>query len=207
MKKNIDMKKIGLLLFASLIIGMAMAQTQEGADTEHGFKRENVFWGGGLVLGLGSINTNLGINPEIGYSLNNILDVGVALNVNYFSERADNSYTFNDNVRTRSFHFGIGPFARAYVTKTIFLQGQAEANSIKLSYKFSNGTISSGTAKSTSMLVGVGYMQRNVGQGGFYTVILVDIAKAPNSPYTLSNGTLLPVIRVGYNFYLNPKKK
>ncbi len=202
------MKKIGLLLLASFVIVAAIAQKQEDTDSEHGFKRENVFWGGGVVLGIGSINTNLGINPEIGYSLNNILDVGVALNINYFSERADNTNTFNYNVRTRSFHFGGGPFARCYVSKTLFLQAQAEANSIKLNYKdFNNGFTSSGTAKSTSMLVGVGYMQRNVGQGGFYTVVLVDIAKSPTSPYTSSNGSLLPVIRVGYNFYLSPKKK
>ena len=65
-----------------------MAQNNEADEKKGKFKRENTFLGAAVNLSLGNRFFNVGVNPEIGYSFNNWLDAGVALNVNYFSQNA-----------------------------------------------------------------------------------------------------------------------
>jgi len=57
------------------------------------------------------------------------------------------------------------------------------------------------------MLVGVGYGTRNIGQGQFYTSIMIDAMKDFNSPYRDQYGRVLPVFRTGFSFYLARKKR
>ena len=82
---------------------------QEESDEEKGkFKKENIFIGGGIGLGLGgwSSGFNVGANPEFGYSVAPWLDAGISTNVNYFSFRAE----VNNGIRQRSLNLGIGAF-------------------------------------------------------------------------------------------------
>src|ERR1700743_3873661 len=75
---------------------------------EPGFKKENLFIGGGLGLGVASYQFNVGVNPEIGYTLNKWLDVGAVINFSYNSIRADPSGYYNDDTRTREYIYGGG---------------------------------------------------------------------------------------------------
>jgi hypothetical protein len=177
--------------------------SDEGTGT--GFKKENLFLGGSLALGIGSYNFNVGASPEIGYSLNNWLDAGLVVNFNYNSERADQYY--NGNVRTRTFNYGAGLFGRAYVLPFLFLTAQPEYNWISANQKYmgpGGGTASYNTS-ATSVLLGAGYGQRVVGQGSFYIALMFDVAGSRNSPYNDFNGHPLPVIRGGFNFYLHKR--
>lgn len=192
------MKKIVLLLsFFSLIISSVFAQEER----EKGFKKEQLFLGTGINLGFfnGFI---LGVNPEVGYSLNRFIDVGVATNVNYITQ--NDMYSA---VTYRQFVVGGGPYVRVWPVNMIFLGGQFEYNNISYSMK-NNGAVSNKINYSApSILVGGGYGNRFVGQSQFYTSIMVDVLRDPQSPYVDTYGRLQPVFRTTFLFYLKPKNQ
>lgn len=173
----------------------------------HGFDKSRVFLGGSLALGFGSYSFNIGGTPEVGYSFNEYLDAGIAFNVNYQSIRADPYY--NGNVRQRSFNYGGGPFVRVFPIKQLFFQGQFEENWIKYTYTNMNtgGSSTTFSTQSSSFLAGIGYTQRIIGQGSFYTVLMMDLLTDRYSPYRDYNNAAIPIIRAGFTFYLHPGKK
>lgn len=203
------MKKVFITSAFIIILVNAFAQNNnEGA----GFKKENIFIGGSLNLGLATGYFAIGGTPEIGYSFNEWLDGGLAFNINYTSQKSFSLY--NDVIgKYSAFNYGAGAFFRVYPIQNFFLQGQLENNFI--TYKSSDyfsGLTGKNTVNATSFLAGIGYGQRQIGQGSFYTVILIDLLTDPNSPYRLTSysgasSTVIPIIRGGFNFYLSPKKK
>ena len=88
-------KFIVLCLCLTMVAGTGFAQdhmpgrvntyTDEGSGT--GFRKENLFIGGSLGLGFASDQFSVGVNPEVGYSLNRWLDAGVVVNFTYNSVR------------------------------------------------------------------------------------------------------------------------
>ena len=54
--------------------GRVNTYTDEGTGT--GFRKQNLFVGGSLGLGFADNVFSIGVNPEVGYSLNRWLDVG-----------------------------------------------------------------------------------------------------------------------------------
>jgi hypothetical protein len=170
------------------------------------FTPSRIFAGGSLALGLGSYSFNLGATPEVGYSFNDWLDAGLAVNINYQSIRADPNY--NGNIRQRSFNYGGGPFFRVYPLKFIFLQGQFEHNWMDYNLKDMNdNSTTSFTTQSNSFLAGIGYSQRIVGQSNFYTVLMIDLLTDKYSPYRDYNNAAIPILRAGFNFYFHSGRK
>lgn len=165
--------------------------------------------GGSLSLGFGTGYFNIGGNPEIGYSFSEWIDAGIAFNLSYYSTKY---YDYNgySNSTQKSFNYGGGVFARVFPIRNLFLQVQPE-------YNWSHYTLtdnSTGTSqKSTltvsapSILAGIGYAQRIVGQSSFYTVLMFDVNKDPNSPYRNYDGSFIPIIRAGFNIYLHPSRR
>src|ERR1700743_174579 len=80
--------------------------TDEGDGT--GFRKENLFIGGSLGLGFGSYNFDVGVNPEVGYSLNRWLDVGAVVNFTYNSVKADPTGYYNPDIGQKQFVYGGG---------------------------------------------------------------------------------------------------
>ncbi|OIR13076.1 hypothetical protein GALL_54600 [mine drainage metagenome] len=214
------MKKLFITSAILVMSILAIAQKQyipptySSNDRSNGgkdFNKDNIFLGGSLALGFGSYSFNVGGTPEIGYTFNDWFDAGISFNLNYQSVRADPYY--NNNVRQRSFNYGGGPFFRVYPLKQFFIQGQFEENWVKYNFADMNqgGASSSLTTQASSFLAGIGYTQRIVGQGSFYTLIMMDLMTDPYSPYRLMNSNnssyAVPVIRAGFNFYLHSKKR
>lgn len=180
--------------------------SDEGPGT--GFLKENLFIGGSLSLGYGSYDFNVGANPEIGYSLNKWLDAGLVVNLNYSSERADPNGYYNNDTRYRSFNYGAGLFGRVWPLPFLFFQAQPEFNFINYNEKFmgpGGGTYSQ-TTNAPSLLLGVGYGQRIVGQSSFFISLSLDVLNSQYSPYRDFNGAALPVVRAGFDFYLHPRR-
>ena len=173
-------------------------------DPVKGFRQENIFLGGGLNLGIASGSFGVGINPEIGYSIAPWLDAGVAVNASYNTISADYNYGYSQ----KSFNYGAGVFTRIYPVQFLFVQIQPEHN-------WSNNTLRDPYTQisqkinfqSNSVLAGIGYANRIVGQGNFYTVIMIDLLSDINSPYRDGYNRIIPVIRAGFNFYLKPSRK
>lgn len=208
------------LVIIALLVGtfQVKAQREDREDRKDergvGFRKENVFFGGSIALGFGSVNDQfgggsnfvIGVNPEIGYSFAKWLDLGFVVNAIY------NSTRFNEGsfrYRQTAFNYGVGAFMRIHPTSNFFIQAQPEHNWIRYKFKnLDNGFVDQPlTVNASSFLVGVGYGTRVVGESNFFTVIMLDLGKERFSPYRDGFGNALPVIRGGFNWYLKSKKK
>lgn len=186
------------LLFISVTHTLLFAQ-QEEENEKGGWKPNNLFIGTGINLGF-SNGFIIGLNPEIGYSINKVIDAGIATNLTYVTQRSQYS-----NSSVRYLATGGGPFVRIWPISQIFIGGQFEYNRISISQKI-NGTVTDKeSASSSSILAGVGYGRRVIGQSQFYTSIMIDLLSDINSPYRDSFGRVQPVFRTGFIFYLGRK--
>jgi hypothetical protein len=201
------MKKLKILIVCiALSLSVSSFGQQFGDEQKGKFKRENIFLGSGLNLGLGNHSFNVGINPEMGYTITKWLDGGIAFNVNYFSQ---NAYDYGGNVQFRNFNLGGGPFVRIWPISFLYIQAQPEYNWISSSQKDVTTGIS-GTFHNNvgSFLVGIGYGTRILGSHYSYFSLLMDVLPNRNSPYRdLYSNDPLPVIRAGFGFYLKPKQR
>jgi hypothetical protein len=205
-------KKILLLIFSIVFLAKIFAQAPSPDDAsdegKKGFKKENIFIGGGITLGFASNTFQIGGTPEMGYSIAQWLDAGLGLNVNYASQKADPDYYYNANTRYHSFSYGGGPFVRLFPVRFLFLQAQLEQNWIKINTKnYSANYTDETTYQSTSLIAAIGYGQRLIGQSSFYTMIGLDLMRDPNSPYRDYNNAAIPIIRAGFDFYLRPSRR
>ncbi|TKK65653.1 hypothetical protein FC093_19130 [Ilyomonas limi] len=209
------MKKIYIVAFGLLTAMSAFSQEQNSdrnssdyGELKGGFKQENIFVGGSLSLGFGSGQFTVGGSPEIGYSFNNWLDAGLGLNLIYTSIASNTFYNPTDT-KLRQLNYGGGPFIRVYPVSFLFLQGQFEENWTKVKVKQDMYSYKQ-TVNAPSLIAGIGYTQRVVGQGGYYFMVGLDLLKNQYSPYVAENsvGQLVaqPIIRAGFNFYLKPSK-
>jgi hypothetical protein len=200
------MKKLLVVLAVSCFTYNSFAQ-KDDKEEQHGFKRENVFVGGSIALGLGSNGFIGGANPQVGYSIAKWLDAGITTNIIYSSQR-DPYY----DIRQKAVNYGIGPFIRICPVSIIHLQAQYEFNWTNGSVTDlqSGNKIGNFNVSAPSLLVGAGYGRRIVGSTFFYTTLLFDVTKNANSPYVYVEGntkTSLPVIRAGFNVYLHRRNE
>lgn len=187
-----------LLMLITSVVSFAQYKGEE--EKERGFKREQLYIGTGLNVGF-SQGWILGLNPEVGYSLNNFLDAGIATNINYITQNLGSGYSY------KFFAFGGGPYLRGWIINQFFVTGQYEFNRITEKYKDPYGTVRT-TYTSPSLLVGAGYGSRQIGRSQFFTSIMVDVLRNPNSPYIdRQTSSMLPVFRTSFMFYLRPKKE
>jgi hypothetical protein len=179
--------------------------TYSDAEPATGFSKQNLFVGGSLGLGFGSYEFNIGVNPEVGYSLNHWLDVGMLVNFSYNSIQANPNY--NQNISSKEYIYGGGLFARAWFLPFLFATVQPENNwtSITQQDKTYGGTYKL-NATAPSVLAGIGYGSHNVGQGSFYFAIMVDLLRNINSPYNDVYGHPLPVIRAGFDVFVHKQQ-
>ncbi|MBI2275366.1 MAG: hypothetical protein HYU70_16345 [Bacteroidetes bacterium] len=196
--------KLTVAFFLWTTCTTASAQ-QQGTDEQKGkFKQENIFLGTSLNLGIANRSFNVGLNPEVGYSVTRWLDAGVSLNINYFSQNASDF----SNIRFRNFNFGGGPFLRVWPLSFLHFQVQPEYNWISSSQK-NVVTGQSGTYKynAGSLLVGVGYGTRVLGSHYSYVTLMIDVMQNLNSPYRDQYNDPLPVFRAGFGMYLKPRRR
>lgn len=196
------MKKI-IFLFLCSTIGLVTYAQSQGEDMNRGFSRSNMFFGSGLNLGIASRSFNIGLNPELGFSINRIVDVGLAVNCNYFSQNA----TEFSSTRFQNINYGVGVFTRIWPVNFLYLQIQPEYNRVHSSQKNVN---TQQTVRysfgAESMLVGIGYGTRIPGSRISYASLLIDVLQNPNSPYRDQFNDPLPVFRAGFGVYLHPTR-
>ena len=168
---------------------------------EKKFDRRRIFVGSGVNLGFFN-GFVFGLNPEVGYTVGRVLDVGVATNFSLITQNDPNS-----PITDRLVTLGGGPFLRFWPLNQFFLGGQLEYNNIAFTRK-SNGTVVFKDKRTApSLLVGAGYGSRFIGQSQFYTSLFVDVMGDPNSPYIDQFNRMQPVFRTAFTFYLKEKKQ
>ena len=192
------MKKLFFVVVLAVCSVSLFAQ-DEDEEEKGGWKKDHLFIGTGLNLGF-SNGFIIGLNPEVGYSINQVIDAGIATNFTYITQRSQ-----INNYSQRYMAIGGGPFVRIWPIRQLFIGGQYEYNRITISEKL-NGVVSKlGSANASSLLVGAGYGTRVVGESQFYTSIMIDAMNDINSPYRDQYGRILPVFRTGFIFYLGRK--
>lgn len=194
------MKKLILSFMLSAVVVSLYAQEEE-EEEKGGWKKDHLFIGTSLNLGF-SNGFIIGLNPEIGYSINKFIDAGISTNFNYVTQRYQNI-----DASLRYMAIGGGPFVRVWPVRMIFIGGQYEYNSIKLSEKVGGTVTYRENHTASSLLVGAGYGNRMIGESQFYTSIMIDALKDEYSPYRDQYGRVLPVFRTGFIFYLGRGKK
>lgn len=200
MKKHCILIPIVLLLFCQ----NAMAQQNEQEEPTGKFRQDNVFLGTSLNIALANRSFNLGINPEIGYSLTKWLDAGVALNINYFSQNASEF----SSIRFRNFNYGAGAFLRIWPVSFLHIQVQPEYNWISSSQKdVFTGQTGNYHFNAGSLLVGLGYGTRVMRSNYSYVTLMIDVLQNKYSPYRDQYNDPLPVFRAGFGVYLKPKRQ
>jgi hypothetical protein len=206
-------RNLVLAIFVSLVSLPVIAQDEAKAKKEEkigGFKKENLFTGGGVTASFSNYITTLGASPVFGYSITKWLDAGIVINFLYSSNRhalyyepSGGSYYYSDD-KLRQTIYGPGAFLKIYPVNFIFLQAQGEINFIRQKLIYDNGSPSDKTTYSApSLLVGGGYCngRENNGEMFYYVSLLFDIAKDDNSPYVeqVQSGSVnvLPIVRAG----------
>lgn len=202
---------IVLSLCLSVAAGRAIAQdrmpgrvnTYSDEGTGTGFRKENFFVGGSLGLGFAADQFNVGVNPEAGWSLNRWLDVGAVVNFTYNSVSPDPSGYYNPDLSEKEFIYGGGLFARVYVVPFLFVTAQPEFNWThdRQVYEANGGATYTYNVNAPSLLLGLGYGHRMVGEGTFWIAVMFDVAGSANSPYNDIYGHPLPVIRAGFDLF------
>ncbi|MBA4166792.1 MAG: hypothetical protein H0X41_04500 [Chitinophagaceae bacterium] len=194
------MKRSGYLiaLVFMLFAFSATAQNEE-AEKTGGFKKENLFTGGSVSLGIGGNSFQAGASPVLGYSLAPWADAGISINYNYASYR---NVSFNNpNDKLRSSTYGGGAFTRLYPVSFAFAQIQFEHNFINQKLISGDGSASvKNREEANSLLLGVGYATGRYPGGGqpfFYLSLLFDVLDNEFSPYVRNGGGILPILRGG----------
>lgn len=179
--------------------------TDEGNGT--GFRKENLFIGSSLGIGFAADQFSVGVNPEVGYSLNRWLDAGIVVNFNYNSVSPDPSGVYNPDLSEKEFIYGGGLFARAYVLPFLFLTAQPEVNWTHDTQKYeaNGGATYVYNVNAPSLLLGIGYGHRMIGEGTFYFALMFDVLGNVNSPYNDIYGHPLPVLRAGFDLFPNKR--
>jgi opacity protein-like surface antigen len=195
-----SMKKIIFALFIGTLFTLSLS-AQEEEEEKGGWKKDHLFIGTTLNLGF-SNGFIIGLNPEIGYSINKVIDAGIATNFTYVTQRSQVS-----NSAIRYLALGGGPFVRIWPIRSIFIGGQYEYNRITISEKINGVITDKFKTNASSILVGAGYGTRMIGQSQFYTSIMIDALNDENSPYRDSFGRVLPVFRTGFIIYLGRGNK
>lgn len=212
------MKKliIVLVLLSGTFISKAQNESEGDEERKTGFKKENLFTGGGAIVSVGSYSTLLGASPVFGYSINKWLDAGISFNYNYASARYiyfnGFNYVVSDN-KVRQNVLGPGIFARAYPLKFLFINVQAEHNFTTEKQISPNQPTIKTKYDATSLLVGVGYASGRQGTGDFYYYIsiMADVVGNVNSPYVgiseSGKAVITPIFKAGIQVPLFQGKK
>lgn len=197
--------RIAFLMISSLLLcDLLSAQSLEPTTEKGKFKQENLFIGTGINLGIANKSFNVGINPEIGYSLTKWLDAGIALNLNYFSQNASDYST----IKYQNLSYGAGSFIRIWPVSFFHIQIQPEFNWINSTQKnMANNTTLKYNYNAGSLLVGIGYGSHFIGNRYSYVTLMMDVLQDRNSPYRDQFNDPIPVFKAGFGMYLKPSRK
>lgn len=169
-------------------------------------KLRQYFVGGNFIASFGDGGGAFGINPSIGYSLNQYVDVGVGFNAVY---NYNKDYYYGG--KWRSWNLGVAPFVRVYPIDFLFFEGSFEENMVSSRYISEEGVKSERQNNTApSLIAAIGYTQRVFGQSSFFISVGMDLLNNKNSPYRDNyydeGGTLrsrpTAIIRTGFNINL-----
>ncbi len=198
------MRNALVILSTCLLCNLLSAQNADTNMEKGTFKKENIFIGTGINLGIANKSFNAGVNPEIGYSITKWMDAGIALNLNYFSQNPSDYST----IKYQNLSYGAGSFIRIWPVNFFHIQVQPEFNWINSTQKnMSNSSTLKYHYSAGSLLVGIGYGSHFIGNRYSYVTLMMDVLQDRNSPYRDQYNDPVPVFKAGFGMYLKPSRK
>ncbi len=94
-----------------------------------------------------------------------------------------------------------------HIGKTFLIQAQPEYNWINFKISEDGNPDNKTSEIARSFLAGIGFTFRNVGQFNFFCVVMIDLQNELYSPYRTNAREVMPITRIGMNFYFGRKKK
>jgi hypothetical protein len=157
-------------------------------EKEKGFNKDNLVFGGGMVLGFSSGIINIGVTPIIGYRFTEKFAAGIGLGYQYYEMKnaipyydsitlAPKYYTFKSHIYSASI------WARYLLLKNIFVHVEPEMNSFEQVYNPDNFTIYKERIFVPCLLMGAGIRQPVSDRTSIMATILYDVLQYQNSPY------------------------
>ncbi|ANI89464.1 hypothetical protein A9P82_09260 [Arachidicoccus ginsenosidimutans] len=209
-------KKLFILVFSVTLAASVFAQDTtdinddipEVSNVHYQPSRANKFHhyfvGGNLVAGFGDGGGAFGINPSIGYSVNQYVDVGIALNAVYNYQKY-----YNDD-KQHTWNIGAAPFARIYPVPFLFFEASFEDNYVHSKYIPYGEQSYSDHWNVPSIIGSIGYAQRVYGQSYFFFSVGMDFLNNKNSPYreqyydenNVLRSKVQPIVRTGFGVNL-----
>lgn len=191
-------------LLALIVLSGITVFAQEGDRDEgekKGFKKENLFSGGGITLGLGFGNTvsnfSIGGSPVLGYNITPWWDAGIVANYVYTSY---NYKDYSPSYKVKVSTYGGGAFTKIYPVRFIYLQAQYEHNFSRQREIAGTGNSALYKSEANSFLIGGGYAGARdpyFKRPFFYIGIMADVSGDVNSPYVNAYGDAVPMIWTG----------
>lgn len=187
------------LIAAILLICVSAVRAQERdaqeSDRKPGFQKDQFFTGGSISLSFFNNTFLIGANPVLGYRLASFADAGLQVNIQHSSAKY-----YDNGERLRQTLYGGGVFTRLFPVNFLFAQGQWEHNWISQTVIDASSQKTKEVRSTNSLLVGGGYASGRNGQANspfFYMMLLFDISRVRNTPYTDGYGRAIPVLRAG----------
>ena len=169
-------------------------------------KFRHYFVGGNFIASFGDGGGAFGLNPSVGYSVNQYVDVGIGFNGVYNYNK-----DYYNGGKWRTWNLGVAPYIRLYPVDFLFFEGSFEENLVSARYISSEGLKTDPQNASPPSLIGaIGYTQRIYGQSSFFFSVGMDFLNNKNSPYRENyydaDGTVrsrpTAIIRTGFNINL-----
>ncbi|WP_269227031.1 hypothetical protein [Flavobacterium eburneipallidum] len=179
--KNNPFKTVSKLFLVVLTLSFfytSFAQQQSIPSHQQNNFWQNVQFGGGLGLSIGSGYTDISVSPSAIYNINSVVAVGTSLQFGYVSARNN----FSSTVYGASLIGLINPIPE------IQLSAELEEVNVNLKYK-NNSPFNSENFWNTALYLGAGYRTGNVTVGVRYNVLFDE-----NKNYY--NDAFMPFVRV-----------
>lgn len=173
-----------ILAFTACIAQQRQQEGENDADTQADWK-ENVFFGMGGGLQLGSNTTLIAVYPQVGYRITPKLAGGLNFTYQYVRYKG---YTISE-----SHTYGAGAFGRYSFIPQAFFQTEYE----QLNFNVPTALAEQERQWIERWLLGAGYFASAGGRGGFQIAVLYDMlySQRDNNPF----GTPW-VYRIGFVF-------
>jgi hypothetical protein len=160
------------------------------------FDRTRLIAGGGGGFGAGIRTFSINVTPSIAYCFTDNFNVGTTFGFNYFQQAEDFQYfnTTTNQVTDATFKYkypgySLSIFARYIIAQRFILNIEPEMNNVKVVKNYTinqtNGKVIENKYRLniSSVLAGIGYIQKISDIGYSYFMVCYDLAENPNARY------------------------
>jgi len=160
------------------------------------FDRTRLLAGGGGGFGAGFRAFSINVTPSIAYCFTDNFNIGTTIGFNYYQQAEDFQYfnTTTNQVTDATFKYkypgySFSIFARQIIAQRFMLNFEPEMNNVKVVKDYdvnpTNGKVTEDKYRLniSSVLAGIGYVQKISDLGYSYVMVCYDLTQNPNARY------------------------